>query len=451
MMRDFFKPTNSNEHDDLAPETSEEEDLDMLSQDDLDGIAEASKAMEYDSDTSNDEPTDCEEDEDERWEDEWSEEGEPSQVASVEGSSEPEDPPRRKRRKLDVPVLEARRMARENKRKILEGGLRDIEKHIRSQKTKFQGGSRGLQSYRAQAIECYLRLVVRNKYKGIPASEAAAEAFGFAKKWGGRQVRRWVRTWLNDRDLPKSDQGCHVKVRSLLEDPAIKAELRTYVRSNKWAINPQKLHEFTNKIMLPAEAAKYCQEICDKEMPQGLKKYMELELFPRIHMKVGKGISVSTARRWLQGEGFKYTLHKKAIYYDGHDRADVIEDRQERFLPAMAGYRQQLVEYQMGDPSEEILKPLPPGVRKLVLLAHDESTCTANDGPKASWVMEGEQPILKKGAGRGSHRSDVICSTFGWLENAGVQIEYGKNYDGFWTGELFIKQVNPRLFDCTCC
>jgi len=33
---------------------------------------------------------------------------------------------------------------------------------------------------------------------------------------------------------------------------------------------------------------------------------------------------------------------------------------------------------------------------------------------------------FEEGAGRGSHRSDVICSTFGWLKNAGVQIEYGK-------------------------
>ena len=94
---------------------------------------------------------------------------------------------------------------------------------------KFDRGSRGLQSYRAQAIESYLQLVVRKNYKGIPASEASAEAFSFAKKWGGQQVRRWVRTWLHDRDLPESDRGCHVKVRSLLEDPVIKAELRTYV------------------------------------------------------------------------------------------------------------------------------------------------------------------------------------------------------------------------------
>jgi hypothetical protein len=31
-------------------------------------------------------------------------------------------------------------------------------------------------------IESYLWLVVRKNYKGIPALEAAAEAFGFAKK-----------------------------------------------------------------------------------------------------------------------------------------------------------------------------------------------------------------------------------------------------------------------------
>jgi hypothetical protein len=53
-----------------------------------------------------------------------------------------------------------------------------------------------------------------------------------------------------------------------------------------------------------------------------------------------------------------------------------------------------------------------------------------------------EQPILKKGAGRGSNQNDVICSTYGWLANAGVQLEYGKNYEGYWTGEMFVAQVS---------
>jgi hypothetical protein len=49
--------------------------------------------------------------------------------------------------------------------------------------------------------------------------------------------------------------------------------------------------------------------------------------------------------------------------------------------------------------------------------------------------------LLKKGVGCGSHQSDVICSTVGWLKEAGQQLEYGKNYDGYWMGKLFMKQV----------
>ena len=86
-------------------------------------------------------------------------------------------------------MLKDHKTAHENKQKILQIALKDIEKLIQSQKTKFEGGSHGLQSYRAQVIESYFQLVVCKKYKGIPASEAAAEAFGFARKWGGRQVR----------------------------------------------------------------------------------------------------------------------------------------------------------------------------------------------------------------------------------------------------------------------
>lgn len=88
---------------------------------------------------------------------------------------------------------------------------------------------------------------------------------------------------------------------------------------------------------------------------------------------------------------------------------------------------------------------MPPGICKLVLCVHDESTLQANDGEKAGWGPKVEQPLLKKGAGCGSHQSDIICSTFGWLKDAGQQLEYGKNYDGYWTGELFVKQLREKI------
>ena len=96
----------------------------------------------------------------------------------------------------------------------------------------------------------------------------------------------------------------------------------------------------------------------------------------------------------------------------------------------------------MGETDKELEKVLANYVeRHLVLLAHDESMVQANDGKGKSWVLDGEHPLKKKGIGRGLHQSDVICSTVGWLKEASQTLEYGKNYDGYWNGELFIKQV----------
>ena len=115
-----------------------------------------------------------------------------------------------------------------------------------------------------------------------------------------------------------------MKVFTLLSDPAICTELRSYVRSNKWSMNPEKLTEFSQNKLVPEVAAQYAHRVADVEVPQGLKKYMEVELFPRIHLKPGKGVSLCTARRWLHREGFKFTEHKKSLYFDGHERPDVI-------------------------------------------------------------------------------------------------------------------------------
>jgi hypothetical protein len=43
----------------------------------------------------------------------------------------------------------------------------------------------------AHAIEL-LAVGCQKKNGGVPASEIAAEGLGFAKVWGGQQVRRWV-------------------------------------------------------------------------------------------------------------------------------------------------------------------------------------------------------------------------------------------------------------------
>lgn len=102
---------------------------------------------------------------------------------------------------------------------------------------------------------------------------------------------------MKERALPTSKKGRHAKVFSLLSDPAIAAELRAYLRSNKWAMNPERLCQFTEDKLVPTAANAYLQQIINVEMPKGLKQYMEDVLFPCVQLKVGRGISLSTARR----------------------------------------------------------------------------------------------------------------------------------------------------------
>ena len=148
--------------------------------------------------------------------------------------------------------------------------------------------------------------------------------------------------------------------------------------------------------MIPAEAKKHTHHIVDKEMPEGLQKYLELELFPQVHLKVGKGISISTACWWLHQEGLCYIEHKKGLYYDCHDWPDVLDYCQNGFLPLMEKYHEWLVESMVGDVDKEVYKPRNCVERLLVILAQDESTMQAHDREMFSWVLEGEQPLKHK-------------------------------------------------------
>jgi hypothetical protein len=60
-------------------------------------------------------------------------------------------------------------------------------------------------------------------------------------------------------------------------------------------------------------------------------------------------------------------------------------------------------------------------------------------------VHQYEHALKKEGVGQGQHQSDVIFSMVGWLKEASQSLEYSKNYDGYWTGEMFVKQVRISI------
>jgi hypothetical protein len=203
-MRSYFKysgPIISDEEDSESPE---ELTLETSPPDHPNDLDPAPETIEYESDTSNDELLDTNKSDNDGWEDDWPEEGDQVEADesrcthSEKETMKPESQPRQKWQKLDIPVLKACTAARENKCSILKSALVNIQKLIQLHKTNFEGGNRGLQSYRAQAIKSYLHLVVNGKQNAILALETAAEGLGFARNWGGRQVRRWVRVWMNN-------------------------------------------------------------------------------------------------------------------------------------------------------------------------------------------------------------------------------------------------------------
>jgi len=109
----------------------------------------------------------------------------------------------------------------------------------------------------------------------------------------------------------------------------------------------------------------------------------------------------------------------------------------------MKEYEHYLIRYVVGNVElEQDIRPANFVKCRIVLCAHDEMTVQSNDATQKSWVFDGEHKLQKKGVGWGIHRSNVICSTVGHLEDAGESLEYSKNYDGYWNGEMFINQVS---------
>lgn len=106
---------------------------------------------------------------------------------------------------------------------------------------------------------------------------------------------------------------------------------------------------------------------------------------------------------------------------------------------------------------DKTLEPIPPilgpGEKEHVLLPQDECTVSTNDHQRRMWLKDNQQPLKKKGNGRGVHISDWICETTGRLALSAEQIAQqsqlppearlkatdarkiiypGKNYDAWW-------------------
>lgn len=61
--------------------------------------------------------------------------------------------------------------------------------------------------------------------------------------------------------------------------------------------------------------------------PDKLRRYVNECLFPELEIE--DTIGVTTATAWLKKLGYRLRRYQKGIYYDGHERPDVVQKRNE--------------------------------------------------------------------------------------------------------------------------
>lgn len=177
------------------------------------------------------------------------------------------------------------------------------------------------------------------------------------------------------------------------------------------------------------------------------------------------GIRSRTARRWLNRLGYNWQDVKKGVFLDGHEREDVVQYRHE-FLKEMKEMQPYLVQFSEDGSMKEKIYPEGcivngPGRRPIVMITHDESIFSANDGKHQAWIKDGNASLRPKGKGKGIMVSDFLLpwSRLNLLSipiaqqerliasgiplEAAILFEYGKE-DGYWDGQRLLDQIVNR-------
>ncbi len=142
----------------------------------------------------------------------------------------------------------------------------------------------------------------------------------------------------------------------------------------------------------------------------------------------------STVSIWLHELGFSYQHHSKGIYFDGHERSDVVADRK-LYLNRLKSLESRMWTYNSPSPD--------PAIRPVIRVFHDESTFYANADQSSHWTDGTKQVLKQKSLGQAIMVSDFVEEVGGMLEsnNERCTIFLEHKTDGYFTNDHLISQV----------
>ncbi|ORU94723.1 MAG: hypothetical protein A6F71_09525 [Cycloclasticus sp. symbiont of Poecilosclerida sp. M] len=150
-------------------------------------------------------------------------------------------------------------------------------------------------------------------------------------------------------------------------------------------------------------------------------------------------VCTSTASEWLHELGFSYKQFSKGVYFDGHERPDVVEDRK-KYLATLSSYESRMLMSHSPHPD-------PSSARPIIRVFHDESTFYSNVDQSFHWSDGTGQVLKQKSLGQAIMVSDLLEEVGGLLEFEGEQARLLLEHQsqGYFTNEMLIVQVHEAI------
>ncbi|KAF8903966.1 hypothetical protein CPB85DRAFT_1180931, partial [Mucidula mucida] len=143
-------------------------------------------------------------------------------------------------------------------------------------------------------------------------------------------------------------------------------------------------------------------------------KVVEYLAQPEVKDKYGitKTISLRTAQQYLNALGYRWKEAAKGQYVDGHERADVVFQRDHVYVPKMKSFKGHGQPFKVVDGVEVSTgKPV-------IIWFHDKSIFYAHNCRRKSWYhKDGPAKPYRKGEGASLMIADFVSAEFGWLRS----------------------------------
>ncbi|RIA88737.1 hypothetical protein C1645_825920 [Glomus cerebriforme] len=136
--------------------------------------------------------------------------------------------------------------------------------------------------------------------------------------------------------------------------------------------------------------------------------------------------------RWLHILRYTKQRQKQGIYYDGHERADVIQYRN-TFLKQIFEYEKLMSHYE-GENMDRILPDLAEDEKEYILVTHDE--CNGKSVMVSEFLTEVDRRLKLKPEEIEQHPTVPV--------EAREYLEPGKDREGYWTAENVLNQIKTK-------